>query len=140
MNKEEIFRDEMKAFNIEVDDIKPDEHIFGAIEKAIHKMKNEYLVQRLEVVLNQNLIEIKDKITDYRKILGCKVSYDDLPKDISFIVREDLKPSYDRLQQRIDKASEITEKIIEEYKIIYGDKESKLLYSLETQLEILKGE
>ena len=97
--KEEIFKDEMKAFNIEVDDIEPNEHIFGAIEKTIHKMKNEYLVNRVEVVLNNNLIETRDKLTNYRTILGCRVSYDDLPKDVSFIVRPDDKPSYEKLEE-----------------------------------------
>lgn len=97
--KEEIFKDEMKAFNIEIDDIEPNEHIFGAIEKTIHKMKNEYLVNRVEVVLNNNLIETRDKLTNYRTILGCRVSYDDLPKNVSFIVRPDDKPSYEKLEE-----------------------------------------
>lgn len=142
--REEIFKDEMKAFEIEVDDIEPNEHIFGALEKTIHKMKNEYLVHRLEVVLNNNLIETRDKITNYRTILGCRVSYDDLPKDVSFIVRPDEKPSYEILEQenqqlkdRINKAIFYMENYIsvEEYnepvkcefgiviRLLKGDKE-----------------
>jgi hypothetical protein len=99
MNKELVFKKEMRAFDINVDDIKPDEHIFGAIEEAIIKMRNECLIDRLEVVLNNNLIDIKDKITDNRTILGCRLSYADLSKDVSFIVRQDNEPTYEQLQQ-----------------------------------------
>lgn len=99
MNKELVFKKEMRAFDINVDDIKPDEHIFGAIEEAIIKMRNECLIDRLEVVLNNNLIDIKDKITDNRIILGCRLSYADLSKDVSFIVRQDNEPTYEQLQK-----------------------------------------
>lgn len=99
MNKELVFKKEMRAFDINVDDIKPDEHIFGAIEEAIIKMRNECLIDRLEVVLNNNIIDIKDKITDNRTILGCRLSYADLSKDISFIVRQDNEPTYEQLQK-----------------------------------------
>ena len=99
MNKELVFKKEMRAFDINVDDIKPDEHIFGAIKEAIIKMRNECLIDRLEVVLNNNLIDIKDKITDNRTILGCRLSYTDLSKDVSFIVRQDNEPTYEQLQK-----------------------------------------
>ena len=99
MNKELVFKKEMRAFDINVDDIKPDEHIFGAIEEAIIKMRNECLIDRLEVVLNNNLIDVKDKITDNRTILGCRLSYADLSKDVSFIVRQDNEPTYEQLQK-----------------------------------------
>lgn len=107
MNKELVFKKEMRAFNINVDDIKPDEHIFGAIEEAIIKMRNECLIDRLEVVLNNNLIDIKDKITDNRTILGCRLSYADLSKDVSFIVRQDNEPTYEQLQQQNKKQKEV---------------------------------
>lgn len=100
MNKELVFKKEMRAFDINVDDIKPDEHIFGAIEEAMIKMRNECLIDRLEVVLNNNLIDIKDKITVNRTILGCRLSYADLSKDVSFIVRQDNEPTYEQLQQQ----------------------------------------
>ena len=103
MNKELVFKKEMKAFDINVDDIKPDEHIFGAIEEAIIKMRNECLIDRLEVVLNNNLIDIKDKITVNRTILGCRISYADLSKNVSFIVRQDNEPTYEQLQQENQK-------------------------------------
>ena len=107
MNKELVFKKEMRAFDINVDDIKPDEHIFGAIEEAIIKMRNECLIDRLEVVLNNNLIDIKDKITDNRTILGCRLSYADLSKDVSFIVRQDNEPTYEQLQQQCKKQKEV---------------------------------
>lgn len=113
MNKELVFKKEMRAFDINVDDIKPDEHIFGAIEEAIIKMRNECLIDRLEVVLNNNLIDIKDKITDNRTILGCRLSYADLSKDVSFIVRQDNEPTYEQLQQQNKKQKEVIDKAIE---------------------------
>lgn len=113
MNKELVFKKEMRAFDINVDDIKPDEHIFGAIEEAIIKMRNECLIDRLEVVLNNNLIDIKDKITVNRTILGCRLSYADLSKDVSFIVRQDNEPTYEQLQQQCKKQKEVIDKAIE---------------------------
>lgn len=113
MNKELVFKKEMRSFDINVDDIKPDEHIFGAIEEAIIKMRNECLIDRLEVVLNNNLIDIKDKITDNRTILGCRLSYADLSKDVSFIVRQDNEPTYEQLQQQNKKHKEAIDKVIE---------------------------
>lgn len=107
MNKELVFKKEMRAFDINVDDIKPDEHIFGAIEEAIIKMRNECLIDRLEVVLNNNLIDIKDKITDNRTILGCRFSYADLSKDVSFIVRQDNEPTYEQLQKENKRQKEV---------------------------------
>lgn len=47
---------------------------------------------------------------------------------------------YNVQKDKIETATEITEKIIEEYKMVYGDKPSKLLFSLKTQLKILKGD
>ena len=112
MSKKKVFIEEMKHFNISVDDIKPSDDLFGAIEKTIIKMQHEYYVDRLEVILNNNLIEAKDKITNFRTILGCRVSYDDLADSISFIVRQDTKPSYEKLEEKINKANELLESIL----------------------------
>lgn len=122
MNKELVFKKEMRAFDINVDDIKPDEHIFGAIEEAIIKMRNECLIDRLEVVLNNNLIDIKDKITVNRTILGCRISYADLSKDVSFIVRQDNEPTYEQLQQQNKKQKEVINNFLD-----IVDKSKKLL-------------
>ena len=117
--KEKVFKEEMKGFNISIDDIEPSDDIFGAIEKTIIKMRNDYLINRLEVILNDNLIECKDKLTNFRTILGCRVSYDNLPKDVSFIVREDEKPTYEKLEEKIQGLNNIIEELewkpIEEY-------------------------
>lgn len=141
MNKELVFKKEMRAFDINVDDIKPDEHIFGAIEEAIIKMRNECLIDRLEVVLNNNLIDIKDKITDNRTILGCRLSYADLSKDVSFIVRQDNEPTYGQLQkenkQLKDNWNELKEYIsktkLNEFEKSYGKRYGKTF----TQAEVI---
>ena len=141
MNKELVFKKEMRAFDINVDDIKPDEHIFGAIEEAIIKMRNECLIDRLEVVLNNNLIDIKDKITDNRTILGCRFSYADLSKDVSFIVRQDNEPTYEQLQkenkQLKDNWNELKEYIsktkLNEFEKSYGKRYGKTF----TQAEVI---
>ena len=130
MNKELVFKKEMRAFDINVDDIKPDEHIFGAIEEAIIKMRNECLIDRLEVVLNNNLIDIKDKITDNRTILGCRLSYADLSKDVSFIVRQDNEPTYEQLQQQCKKQKEVIDKATNELFIL-----KDMIYKPETREE-----
>lgn len=112
MNKDTILKKELKNFNINVDDIESNEDIFGALEEAVVKMRNEYLINRLEVVLNSNLIEVKDKITTCRTIFGCRISYDNLPKNISFIIREDNKPTYEQLEQQVKKQKEVIDKTI----------------------------
>ena len=76
-------------------------------------MRNECLIDRLEVVLNNNLIDIKDKITDNRTILGCRLSYADLSKDVSFIVRQDNEPTYEQLQQENEKLKDNWDKLKE---------------------------
>lgn len=136
MNKELVFKKEMRAFDINVDDIKPDEHIFGAIEEAIIKMRNECLIDRLEVVLNNNLIDIKDKITDNRTILGCRFSYADLSKDVSFIVRQDNEPTYEQLQKenkQLQEELEWTIGIVEHNRIISG--KNKEIHQLKEKLD-----
>jgi hypothetical protein len=143
MNKELVFKKEMRAFDINVDDIKPDEHIFGAIEEAIIKMRNECLIDRLEVVLNNNLIDIKDKITDNRTILGCRLSYADLSKDVSFIVRQDNEPTYEQLQQQCKKQKGVIDKAINnsQYWIDYYTRlnsDERIALRLQENIDILK--
>ena len=106
MDKDIILKKELKGFNINIDDIEPNDNILGALEEAIVRMRNEYLTNRLEVVLNDNLIEVKDKITNYRTLFGARISYDNLPKDISFIVRKDNEPSYEQLEYQVKKQKE----------------------------------
>jgi hypothetical protein len=67
-------------------------------------MQDYTLKDRFEVILNNNLIESKQKLTGFKTILGCRISYDNLDKNISFIVREDTEPTYEELARRINKA------------------------------------
>ena len=113
MDKDTILKSELRGFNINIDDVKPNDDIFGALEEAIVKMRSEYLINRLEIVLNDNLIEVKDKITNVRTLFGARVSYDNLPKDISFIVRGDNKPTYEQLEQQVKKQKQAIDKAIE---------------------------
>lgn len=95
--------EELKQFGINIEDIKISESLFDNIHEAIDKMRLHTLSDRFEIVLNNNLIESKEKLTNFRTILGCRISYDNLDKNISFIVKEDNKPSYEELEKRIDK-------------------------------------
>ena len=79
--------------------MKESNNLFDNLHEAIEKMKLHTLSDRFEVVLNNNLIESKEKLTNFRTILSCRISYDNLDKNISFIVREDNKPSYEELEQ-----------------------------------------
>lgn len=143
MNKELVFKKEMRAFDINVDNIKSDEHIFGAIEEAIIKMRNECLIDRLEVVLNNNLIDIKDKITDNRTILGCRLSYADLSKDVSFIVRQDNEPTYEQLQQQCKKQKEVIDKAVNDIQEIIDAVNKNTIIAMKQfnfKLEIIQDE
>lgn len=113
MDKSTILKAKLKDFNINIDDVKPNDDIFGALEEAIYKKKNEDLINRLEVVLNDNLIEVKDKITNCRTIFGARISYDNLSEDISFFLKKDNKPTYEQLEQQVKKQKETIEKVIE---------------------------
>lgn len=112
MNKEVSLKSDLKTFNIDIDDIEFAPHFSEALQEAIAKMREETLLKNLEVVLNNNLIEAKYKPTNYRTILGCRVSYADLEESVSFIVRPDEKPSYECLEQQCRKQKEV----IDDYK------------------------
>lgn len=142
--------EELKVFNIDINDIKQNDELFDNIRKAVDKLRLETLKDRFEVVLNNNLIESKEKITNFRTIIGCRISYADLDRNISFIVREYVEPSYEKLQQenkqlkeQLDKAiCFINEYIREDY---YDELEEYITHftwntTKEDLLEILKGE
>ena len=142
MNKEASLKSDLKTFNIDIDDIEFNPHFFETLQEAIDKMREETLSKNLEVVLNNNLIKAIYKPTNYRTILGCRVSYADLEESVSFIVRPDEKPSYECLEQQCKKQKEAIDKIM---KIInyYGvDKEYNddviLRHILKDMLDILK--
>lgn len=106
--------EELKEFNINLEDVKESNNLFDNLHEAIEKMRLHTLSDRFEVVLNNNLIESKEKLTNFRTILGCRISYDNLDKNISFIVREDNKPSYEELENKIDRLNNIINEL-EEY-------------------------
>jgi len=105
--------EELKQFNINIEDIEEDNNLFNNIQEAIDKLRIHTLADRFEVVLNNNLIEAKEKLTNYRTILGCRITYDNLDKNISFIVREDNKPTYKELEYKYNKQKEVLDKIKE---------------------------
>ena len=113
MNKEVSLKSDLKTFNIDIDDIEFAPHFSEVLQEAIAKMREETLLKNLEVVLNNNLIEARYKPTNYRTILGCRVSYADLEKSVSFIVRPDEKPSYEYLEQQCKRQKEVIDKTIE---------------------------
>jgi len=118
-------KEELQEFNINLEDIEENIYLFNNINEAIEKMKKATLKDRFEVVLNNNLIEAKDKYTGFRTILGCRISYDNLDKNISFIVREDNKPTYEELESRLKQKDniikEVREYIEEKYDYILKD-------------------
>ena len=80
-------RSVFKTFNLDVEDIKESDNPVGLIEEAISKFAEWYDRTQLEVVLNENLLTVKDKFTGAEAICGCRVRLDNLEKSISFIVR-----------------------------------------------------
>lgn len=103
--------EELKQFDISVDDIKLSEELFDNVREAIDKMRLATFKDNFEVVLNNNLIECKEIKTQFRTILGCRISYDNLYKNVSFIVREDIEPSYEELQQQLKDKDEKISKV-----------------------------
>lgn len=106
-------KEELKQFDIDLEEIKYSDNLFDNIYEAIRKMQYYTLKDRFEIVLNNNLIECKENITNYRTILGCRISYDNLDKNISFIVKEDLKPSYDELEKKVNNFNAIMKELEE---------------------------
>ena len=105
--------EELKEFDINLEDIEESNKLFDNIQEAINKMKQYTLTDRFEVVLNNNLIESKEKLTNYRTILGCRISYDNLDKNISFIVREDDKPTYEQIERQLQQKENIIKEVRE---------------------------
>lgn len=131
--------EELKQFDISVDEIKLSEELFDNLHEAIDKMRLATFKDNFEVVLNNNLIECKEIKTQFRTILGCRISYDNLDKDVSFIVREDLKPSYEELEKQLkdkdEKISKIKDYCLIEREDINGSKCDDILEILESNKE-----
>lgn len=139
MNERVSLKSDLKMFNIDIDDIELNPHFSEMLQEAINKMRKETLTKNLEVVLNNNLIEARYKPTNYRTILGCRVSYEDLEKSISFIVRPDENPSYECLEQQNRKQKEVIDKAKLIIKgVAYGGNEAYYMEKIDKISELLK--
>lgn len=94
-----MIKEELKEFNINIDDIEPNEITHGAMQELIEKIILEENVKRFEIVLNKNILNIKDRLTGIHSYMGLKLLLEPLEKDISFIIRLTDKLTYDELQQ-----------------------------------------
>lgn len=121
MDKDIILKKELKGFNINIDDIEPNEITHGAMQELIENIIIEENVKRFEIILNKNILNIKDRFTDIHSYMGLKLSLEPLEKDISFIIRPTNELTYDELQQENKqlkekiKALELNWKIIKQY-------------------------
>ena len=91
--------EKLRTFKIEVDDIENVDFEHGMIQEIAKAYADAMDLRRYELVLNKNIITIKDKITGINSYMGMKVSLEPLEKDISFIVRPSNQPTYEELQQ-----------------------------------------
>ena len=91
--------EKLRTFKIEVDDIENVDFDHGMIQEIAKAYADAMDLKRYELVLNKNIITIKDKITGINSYMGMKVSLEPLEKDISFIVRPSNQPTYEELQQ-----------------------------------------
>lgn len=113
-----MLKKELEVFDIDLDSIEPTHNFYEQVNKAIEEMQRNTLKDRFEVVLNDNLIKTKEIKTNYRTICGCRISYDDLEKDISFIVREDDKPTYEQLEEENKKLKQQNEFLMKQDNIL----------------------
>lgn len=127
--------EELEQFNIHMEDIEQVDNLIENISLVVNELKKYTLTNRFEVILNNNLIETKDKLTNYRTILGCRITYDNLDRNVSFIVREDNKPSYEELENKLYKIKEIIKKVQDDEFYINLTNKEKALYEIESLLE-----
>lgn len=130
-------KETLKGFNLNIDDIEPCEFEV-AIKDLCKNIALELDKQRYEIVLNKNILDIKDTFTNFHSYMGLKLSFESFEKDIGFIVRPNFELSYDELQQKYKQQKEVIDKAI---KLIEKTKERRYLLLQEIEvLDILKGE
>ena len=119
--------EKLRTFKIEVDDIENVDFEHGMIQEIAKAYADAMDLKRYELVLNKNIITIKDKITGINSYMGMKVSLEPLEKDISFIVRPSNQPTYEQLQQenarlkdKNQKAFKIVDEKITNLNLTYG--------------------
>lgn len=105
--------EKLRTFKIEVDDIENVDFEHGMIQEIAKAYADAMDLKRYELVLNKNIITIKDKITGINSYMGMKVSLEPLEKDISFIVRPSNQPTYEELQQENARLKDKNDKAIE---------------------------
>jgi hypothetical protein len=128
--------EKLKFFKIEVDDIEDVNFDNGMIQQIARKYADENDLMRLELVLNENIITVKDKFTGIHSYMGMKVSLEPLEKDISFIVRLTDKPTYEDLEQENKELKEHCEK--QRYAIIENCDLRKKILKLEDVLDEIR--
>lgn len=156
-----MIKKELKGFNINIDDIEPNELTHGAMQELIENLIIEKEVERLEIVLNKNILDVKDRLSGIHCYMGLKLSLKPFEKDISFIIRPTNELTYDELQQENKKLKLINEEYeklnkengrvfkitnVQEYDIYellnykrYKDNWNELKEYLEICINIIKG-
>lgn len=122
-----MLKDEAILFNIDTEQIEQNNKLFENIDEAISEMREQYYKENLEVILNKNLISVKNKLTGIKTIFGCKVTFEDLENDISFIVRNETK--IEGILSKVERA--ILESIDKTYKWIARDEFEEWLFLYE---------
>lgn len=134
-----MIKEKLKGFNINIDDLKPNEDFQGTIQEIAKKIAIEEEQRRFEIILNKNILDIKDKFTGVHSYMGLKISLDSFEKDISFIIKPTSKPTYDNLLTQVEKQKEVIDKLIELNQMI---NDSDYVYSQDEitakNLDILK--
>lgn len=96
------FKRELKYFNIELDHVKEIDAFNDELHEAISKFLEEKILrENLEVVLNENLIEVRNKSNQLQAILGCKISLQQMDENISFVVKHCLKNTIKNVKTKI---------------------------------------
>lgn len=90
-------KDELVKFDIDLDEVKEANDFTDRLQEAIDKMQEHGYYENLEVILNENLIQIKEKYHDVKTIFGCKISYEQLEENISFIVKPCFEKSANKM-------------------------------------------
>lgn len=139
-----MIKKELKGFNINIDDIEPNEITHGAMQELIEKTIIEENVNRFEVVLNKNILDIKDRFTGIHSYMGLKLSLEPFEKDISFIIRPTNELTYDELQQENKQLKDNWNKLKEWASNFYNSEEvgwagCGMRYTLEKMQEIEQG-
>jgi len=77
-----------KTFDIDLSDIEETSDYMSLLDKAIERMVMYYDREMLEVVINEGLVDVHLRLTgDLIAVCGCKVRFDNLPRDVSFVVK-----------------------------------------------------